>query len=338
MAVDTLLQFAGAALGVRFSQAEPMAGGGSDRKFYRLRSGDRTWVGVVSGSPAELRAFLAFTAHFAAAGIPVPRIAAADEPRGVYVMEDLGEHPLSAQMQAWRQAPGGAARALEAMRTVVGWLPVIQVRGGRGLDYALCYEGQELNRAGYDADVAQFLQAYVPRFVLQPGPDAAARADLARLVDRLDAVPRRHFCYRDFQCRNVMWPARGPVFLDYQSGRRGPLHYDLASLLFSPDTGLEDREREPLVDTYLEALAGQGVTADRDAFLRDFYAFVLIRRLQALGAYAHLAVTKGKPEYLGKIPPAVRTLRELFARGRLSLGLPALEGWLKAVLEAETVH
>jgi aminoglycoside/choline kinase family phosphotransferase len=340
MSADALLQFAKAALGELALILEPMVGGGSDRKFHRLRAGTRTWVGVISSAPAEMRAFLAFTAHFAAAGIPVPRILAADERRGLYVMEDLGEHPLSAQLHAWRGEPGGAARALEALCAVVRWLPVIQVTGGQGLDYSLCYEGRELNRAGYEADVAQFLSAYVPRFVLRPGPDAAARADLTRLVERLDAVPRPHFCYRDFQCRNIMWPGpeRGPVFLDYQSGRHGPLHYDLVSLLFSPDTGLEQAEREPLVDTYLAALAGQGVRPEREAFLRDFYAFVLIRRLQALGAYAHLAVTKGKPEYLGKIAPAVHTLRDLFARGRLSLGLPALEDWLRDALEAQTVH
>jgi aminoglycoside/choline kinase family phosphotransferase len=135
-----------------------------------------------------------------------------------------------------------------------------------------------------------------------------------------------------------MWPSDGPVFLDYQSGRRGPLHYDLASLLFSPDTGLTDSQREPLVTDYLAALREQGVTLEAEPFLRDFYAFVLMRRLQALGAYARIAVQVGKPEYLAKIPPALQTLRDLFARGRLALGLPALEGWLRAMVDAETVN
>lgn len=315
-----------------------MVGGGSDRRFFRLRAGARTWVGAVSNHVPETRAFLAFTAHFAAAGIPVPAIHAADAKRGLYVMEDLGPHTLSALLQRWRMEPDGRRRALDAVRAVVRWLAVIQVRGGAGLDYSLCYEGQELNRAGYEADVAHFLHQYVPRFVLQPGPEPAVRADLTRLVERLDAVPRQHFCYRDFQCRNVMWPVDSPVFIDYQSGRRGPLQYDLASLLYSPDTGLDDGERDALVADYLAALADVGVTVEREPFLRDFHAIVLIRRLQALGAYAHLAVGKGKPAYLGKIAPAIQTLQGLFARGRLNLGLPALEAWLRDALQAPTVH
>jgi aminoglycoside/choline kinase family phosphotransferase len=339
MSIDSpLAEFAQRVLGQPLSPPEPMAGGGSERRFYRFRAGGRTWVGVISAVPAEMRAFLAFTTHFAAAGIPVPGILGADPARGLYLMEDLGEHPLSTWLERWRAEPGGGGRALRAVRTVVRWLPAIQVRGGRGLDYSLCHEGQELGKAAFEADVAHFLTEYVPRFVLRPGPDGAVRADLARLVERLDGMPRRHFCYRDFQCRNVMWPRGGPVFLDYQSGRRGPLPYDLVSLLYSPDTGLVEPEREALIEDYLAALAEQGVRPEREPFLRDFYAFVLVRRMQALGAYARIAVSMGKADYLAKIPPAVQTLRELLAQGRLSLGLPALESWLKGALDAETFH
>jgi aminoglycoside/choline kinase family phosphotransferase len=333
-----LLRFAQDALGVTVDRAELLAGGGSERRFYRLRAGERTWVGAAGSAPAELRAFLAFTAHFAAAGIPVPTVHAAEVERGLYLMEDLGDVTLSTALREWRKQPGGTARTLAALRTVTGWLPVIQVRGGRGLDYSLCPEGRELARSAFEADIAGFLAHYVPRFVLRPGPDAAVRADLARLAARVDAVPREHFCYRDFQCRNVMWTARGPVFLDYQGGRRGPLQYDLASLLYSPDTGLAEPEREPLVEHYLAALAEESVRVERGPFLENFYAIVLIRRLQALGAYARLAVGQGKREYLDKIPPALETLRDLFARGRFALGLPALESWLREAIEAPTVH
>ena len=336
--LQALQDFSAAAMGPADGAPEPMAGGGSLRQFYRFRGAGRTWVGVLGAPPAELRAFLAFTAHFAAAGIPVPGIPAAEPARGLYLMEDLGELTLSDLLRAWRAEPGGGARALEALRTVVRWLPAIQVRGGRGLDYSVCPEGQELGKAAFEADVAHFLSEYVPRFVLRPGPDAAVRRDLARLVERLDRVPREHFCYRDFQCRNVMWPRGGPVFLDYQGGRRGPLPYDLVSLLYSPYTGLTEPERETLTETYLAALAEQGVHPEREPFLRDMHAFVLMRRMQALGAYARIAVSVGKPEYLAKIPPALDTLRDLLARGRFSFGLPALEAWLRDVVDAATLH
>jgi aminoglycoside/choline kinase family phosphotransferase len=59
---------------------------------------------------------------------------------------------------------------------------------------------------------------------------------------------------------------------------------------------------------------------------------VLVRRLQALGAYARIAVAEGKSAYLDKIPPALETLRGLIGGGRLRLGLPRLEAWLWQVL------
>ena len=336
--LPALRRFAEEVLGMDVSEPEAMTGGGSERRFYRVRAGDRTWVAVANSEPAEARAFLGFTRHFAHVGIPVPAIQGEDSARGLYLMEDLGARTLGELLRQWRGEPGGGARAAEAVREVVRWLPAIQVRGGRGLDYGLCFKGQELGRAAFQADVDQFLAQYVPRFVLCPGPHPGVRRDLARLVERLDAVPRPHFCYRDFQCRNIMWPRGGPVFIDYQDGRRGPLQYDLVSLLFSPDTGLEPAERDSLLTVYLDALAEQGERPDREKFLGDFRAFVLVRRLQALGAYAYLAVTKGKREYLSKIHPAVVTLRELLINGHLSLGLPDLESWLFSALQAQRVH
>jgi aminoglycoside/choline kinase family phosphotransferase len=165
--------------------------------------------------------------------------------------------------------------------------------------------------------------------------DAAVRRDLGALLARLEALPREHFCYRDFQSRNILWRVRpegeGPVFLDYQSARRGPLAYDLASLLYSPDTGADEQERTLLTEAYLMALEEQGMGVEREAFFAGFYPLVLVRRLQALGAYARLAVGRGQVAYLDKIPPALATLRELLAQGRFSFGLPALERWLEQV-------
>jgi aminoglycoside/choline kinase family phosphotransferase len=63
-----------------------------------------------------------------------------------------------------------------------------------------------------------------------------------------------------------------------------------------------------------------------------FNAVVLLRRLQALGAYVRIATEKQAPAYLEKIPPALETLRGLRAAGHLDFGLPALDDWLEVLL------
>jgi N-acetylmuramate 1-kinase len=352
--LDDLKTLAGRCLGIPVRVHGRLPGGGSERSYYRLEAAGQPLIGVIGANLAEVRAFLGFTRHFAARGIPVPAILGEAAAQGLYLLEDLGEATLAERLREWSARPDGGPRARSALETVVRWLPVIQVRGGDGLDERLCWEGRELDGAAFARDAERFLTQFVPRFVLHPAPvDGAVRRELDALIARLDALPRPHFCYRDFQTRNVMWVARpggtdgapveagpdgqaageGPVFLDYQSGRRGPLAYDLASLLYSPSTGADEPLREHLIGVYLEALAAQGVALPRAELLAGFWPIVLIRRLQALGRYGELVAVRRQAAFLGPIAPALAELRTLQAAGRFAFGLPALEAWLARVLE-----
>lgn len=319
------------ALAARLLEAPPaavqrMPGGGSTRRFYRFRVGEVSYVGVIGGV-GETRTFLAFTRHFAARGVPVPRILGAEEEQGLYVMEDLGRQTLADRLAGWHAQPGGRRRALAALESVVGWLPAIQV-GGASLDERLFIRGPRLDRQALARDVELFLEHYVGPFAPEYAPDDAARRDLERLAERLGAPEHPHFCYRDFQSRNIMWPNGGPVFLDYQSGRRGPVAYDLASLLYSPDSLLDEPARERLIDRYLDALGARGVRLERGALLAEFYPCVALRRLQALGAYGRLARQHGKEWFLDKVPATWATLRELLQREAFCGEYPAFRAWL----------
>ncbi len=340
--IKELKEFAEKLLGEALSDGRSMPGGGSDRQYYRFicapdEAGiSRSVIGVIGRNEKENRAFLGFTAHFAAQGLPVPRILGADQARGLYVMEDLGDSTLARHLVQWRAVPAGRVMAMAALSRVIGWLPRFQVHGGAGLDYGLCFEGEELDAFVFETDLERFLRVFVSRHAPRTKPDERVLGELDLLVTRLETVPREHFCYRDFQSRNIMW-REGPVFLDYQAGRRGALQYDLASFLYSPDTGLDEKERAILMDTYLKGLKDCGVTIDKVSFLADFHPFLLVRRLQALGAYAHLADSRGEPAYLKKIPPALADLQNLMRQGKLQMGLPALEKWLAELLKSAKV-
>jgi aminoglycoside/choline kinase family phosphotransferase len=332
-----LREFASSVFGAVPSDAVPLTGGGSDRRYFRLAVKGASIVGAISDNLAELRAFIAFTRHFAARGIPVPTIHGVDESHGLYLMEDLGPVTLRDHLAALRGEPDGRARAERALHEAIRWLPVIQVRGGAGLDYTVCLAQPGMNGTTYAGDIRLFLDQFVARYApgMMPPPEAGRAMD--ELIVRASALDSTHFCYRDFQTRNIMWRAGHPVYIDYQSGRRGPLAYDVASILYSPDSGLDDDERSRLIDTYLESLKECGITQERTAFLRAYHLVVLLRRMQALGAYGRLALEKGKLEFLTLVPASLHALRSLLRPGAEGLDFPALRDWLLAVFDRAEV-
>jgi hypothetical protein len=114
-----------------------------------------------------------------------------------------------------------------------------------------------------------------------------------------------------------------PRFIDYQGGRRGALAYDIASLLYDAKADLPADLRESLLEDYLGALA-QETPVDRERFLESYRGYVLVRIMQALGAYGYRGFFERKPRFLRSVPFAARNLRSLLSEG-LPVRVPELE-------------
>ncbi len=302
-----------------------LAGDGSNRAYRRLIGPDRIPViGVMGPDPEENRAFLSFTRAFRAIDLPVPDLYAADEEGGVYLLEDLGDTTLfdaldEARVEAGGEFPEAVARAY---REVVRWLPRFQVRGGRVVDYSVAYPREEFDRQSILWDLNYFKYHFL-KLAHVPFSEARLERDFENLIDFLLTAEREHFMYRDFQSRNVMLVDGAPRFIDYQGGRRGALAYDAASLLYDAKADLPADLREELLSEYLEAL-GREVEVDADRFRREYSGFVLIRIMQALGAYGYRGFFERKPRFLKSVPYAARNLGQLLDAG-LPLQVPELE-------------
>ena len=99
-------------------------------------------------------------------------------------------------------------------------------------------------------------------------------------------------------------------FIDFQGGRKGPLHYDLASLLIDPYVDLNDTLRENLMEYYLIQL-GKLIKVDTKQFLLDYTVIALHRNMQVLGAFAYLSMVKQRKHFTRFIPPALKSLKKL---------------------------
>lgn len=314
-----------------------LKGDGSDRKIYRLKNKQRTVIGIAGNNRAENEAFLSFSRHFYQSGLRVPEIYIARPDAGIYLEEDLGDHTLFEWAGKIRQNEGFSATIISMYKKVLAQLPHFQFRAGKGIDYSKCYQHHEFGWASMIWDVHYFKHRFLDVFYKNPIDVAELERDFTGLIEYLISENMEYFLYRDFQSRNVMVRDNEPHFIDYQSGRKGALQYDLASLLYDAKANIPQSIREELVDYYLSQ-AAQFKTIDLKKFQAYFYGFVYIRIMQALGAYGYLGITKGKKRFLKSVPFAMRNLEILAEKDTIMKRFPVLNTIFNNLINDEALR
>jgi aminoglycoside/choline kinase family phosphotransferase len=256
-----------------------------------------------------------------------------DEEVGVWLESDLGDTTLfNALVEARKDDPGTPfPRAMmPAYRRVVEMLPRFQVEGGRVIDYSLAYPRSAFDRQSILWDLNYFKYHFL-KLAHVPFNEQRLENDFHALADFLLQADTSHFLYRDFQSRNIMLVDGAPHFIDYQGGRRGAPQYDIASLLYDAKAAIPDDVRDELLAHYLDALGGH-LSFDRDQFVELYRGYVLVRILQAMGAYGYRGFFERKPRFLQSVPFAARNIRRILANG-LPVALPELEGVLRRIVD-----
>ena len=298
---------------------------GSNRTYIRLLGpAEERAIGAVGPDPEENQAFFSFTRTLREAGFPVPALYAVDAEAGVWLEEDLGDVTLfDALTEAREREPGGfPASMVPVYRKILELLPRVQVEGGRRIDFEVAYP-----RAAFDEQSIRWDLNYFKYHFLKlahiPFNEQRLEDDFSRLTQHLLEADADFFLYRDFQSRNIMIRDGQPWFLDFQGGRKGALQYDVASLLYDAKASIPPSVREALLDHYLDALTGY-IDVDRALFRERFRSFVLVRLMQAMGAYGYRGFFERKRRFLESVPHAARNLEHLLDEG-LHIALPELE-------------
>ncbi len=315
---------------------ERLKGDGSARTIHRITGMAHTSIGVSGTSAAENRAFLSFTRTFASRGLRVPAILAVSRDELDYLLEDLGETTLLDWITERRPPEGWSGELTGMYRRVLRELPLFQIAAGREIDFTLCCQHAEFGEASMLFDLHYFREMFLKPLSRRAIDGDALEKDFASLIARLLRAERRYFLYRDFQSRNIMIREGEPWFIDYQSGRRGALAYDVASLLNDARAEVPPEVREELIDCYLEE-ASRHAPIDAADFRRGYDGFALIRILQALGAFGNLGIRQGKRFFLESIPYGIRNLRLFLDRTDCLASLPCLSLHLRSLAEDESL-
>jgi aminoglycoside/choline kinase family phosphotransferase len=315
-------------------EALPLSG--SERRYFRLFSSNASIIGVYNSNIAENETYFYFTEQFKNNQISAPEIYLISEQRNAYLIEDLGDNSLLQILENDRKENGEISEnTLNLYKETLKTLAGIQIKTDKSIDYNRCYQSPVFDKKSMLSDCQLFKYWYL--FPTQTAYDETAlERDFEQLCDFLFQPDAFHFMYRDFQARNIMVKDNKPYFIDFQGGRRGPLQYDVASLLFQAKAQLPDTLRVSLLEYYCDCLE-EFIAFDRDQFKENYYGFVLLRTLQVLGAYGFKGFYQRKEHFLQSIPFALKNLENWLSSVHFPLELPELRKVLKAIIDRNKI-
>ena len=133
-----------------------LTGDGSNRSYYRMRSGDVSLIGTVGVSAEENRAFFALSAQLAVRGIDVPVVMAISDDELCYVQNDLGDTNLYERMKQARERGSFNDSECADLCKVMSLLPDIQYLGAEDFDFTICYPVAAFDRRSVFWDLNYF--------------------------------------------------------------------------------------------------------------------------------------------------------------------------------------
>jgi len=278
----------------------PASADASFRRYLRLRGpGGASRIVMDAPPPQEdVRPFIDVARRLHAAGLHAPEVLAADEALGFVLLTDLGDGLYLKALQG--AEPAVADRLMrDAVTALVQW----QQRGdATGLP---AYDDALLRR-----ELALFPEWCVGReYGITWTPEQTATWQ--RLCDVLVASALDQpqvVVHRDWMPRNLMVATPNPGILDFQDAVRGPVTYDIASLLRDAFLSWDEEQEIDWAARWWQQARAAGVLGDH-AFAHDFGEcwraiewMGLQRHLKVLGIFCRLKHRDGKPAYAADLP------------------------------------
>lgn len=307
---------------------------GSNRQYYRLEGETHRCIAAVNGDVRENEAFLYYAKEMKERGIRVPEIYAVNADRTIYLQEDLGDTTLYSFLTQKKKSGEDINDELIALyKRVLNDLVLMQTRC-RDLDFAYAYPRSDFDRQSIQWDLNYF-KYYFLKLAYIPFDEQLLENDFSRFINYLLEEDCSYFLYRDFQARNIMIAPDGELYyIDFQGGRRGAAQYDVAALLYSAKSEIPDEIRGLLLDYYIDRLS-EVVPIDKDAFRSKFYGYVLVRMMQAMGAYGYRGYFEKKDYFVRSIPLAVANLRNVLKMHQFPIDIPELNKVWNAIAHHE---
>ena len=298
-------------LGYRDYSLDRASEDASFRSYLRLQAADGTLI-VMDAPPDKesCEPFIKVAQKLRGAGLNAPAIIAQNLDAGFLLLTDFGRDDYLSQLNPETEGPlyAEALAALLVMQTSIS------------ADDLPPYDEALLN---------QEMDLFHDWFLVKLQGISLDRQQLANwhsvkqaLVANALAQPQV-FVHRDYHSRNLMKvDAQNPGILDFQDAVKGPVTYDLVSLLRDCYIAWPPRRVDQLAQGYYElARAHALVDVEAAQFERWFNLMGLQRHLKAIGIFSRLNIRDGKPRYLEDIPRTLEYVKQVSAGENSMAGL-----------------
>jgi len=286
----------------------------SFRTYHRVRCGTESWI--LMDAPPEKEScdrFIAIASKLRGAKLSAPEIIQQDLAQGFLLMTDFGDTSYLSVLEAGSEGPlyADALASLLKMQTDIKSddLPIY--------DEALLIREMDLFR---DWFLKQLLE-----IELDDAQQRQWAAIKQALVQNALEQPQV-FVHRDYHSRNLMKiESRNPGILDFQDAVKGPLTYDLVSLLRDCYIVWPPIRVDQLALDFYEFARVNGLTDVIPArFLRWFNLMGIQRHLKAIGIFSRLKIRDGKDGYVKDIPRTLEYIERVSAEEMNMIGLYTL--------------
>lgn len=310
---------------------EALAVSGSDRRYYRMKSGKISAIGTYNTNVAENNTYFYFTELFRKHQVNVPEVLRSSKDRRAYLQQDLGGTSLFDLVMK----EGYTEQVRKLYHKALAQLAKVQWIAGRDADYKQCFAAKQFDEKAIMLDLLYF-KYYFADLQGIPYDRSTLMSEMELLSKDLGRVQPQTLMYRDFQSRNIMVHEGKIYFIDFQGCMQGPPQYDIASLLWQARAQLPGAWKEDLLNGYISSLTELHVPRmDEIYFRRGYVQFVLVRLLQVLGSYGFRGLLQHKAHFIMSIGPALKNLELFLADHPQTPSYPELRTLLEKISSPE---
>jgi aminoglycoside/choline kinase family phosphotransferase len=308
---------------------EKIAKAGSDREYARAFINDKTYIVCESSNIKENETFFSFSKTFAENNLPTPFVLNINSTKTIYIQDDFGDvNLLSLVIEK-----GFTEEVKNLYRKAIASLAKLQIQSN--INYKDCFSAKQFDHYAVLADLNYF-KYYFLDFLNIEYNKYELNKEFEQLSNQIEKIEPHYFMYRDFQGRNIMIQNENPYFIDFQGGMKGPIQYDLASLLWQAKAKLPVEWKNELLQFYMQEVSTM-IKINKEQFANDYSTIVLIRLLQVLGAYGLRGVIEKRPHFLSSIPQGLENIVEWKQNYELKK-YPILNNILTTITQPEIIQ